>query len=89
MHVKSKMQVPSSGHGLHNYTMIKEWITGLYDGNCFCPDDKDKPFDTMLNISCYVTSPGTEFGGVSDARDARFIHYNSAFGFGTTVSMCK
>jgi hypothetical protein len=53
--------------------MIRDWVSWLYTEHCFCPEDKDKEFSAMTNITCYISSPGTEHGGVCDNRRVRCV----------------
>ena len=64
-------QIPVSGHVLIYYNMIRDWVLRCYDDHCFCPDNKDSRFDASSNIAAYISSPGTELGGVSEARNVR------------------
>lgn len=73
MRHRARSQVPNSGAERHYYDMIKDWVTWLYDEHCFCPENKDKEFSAMTNITCYISSPGTEHGGVCESRKIRCV----------------
>ena len=68
---EGREQIPVDGIHRQNYNAIKAWVTECYDNYCFCPCENDKLFDASSNVSCYISSPGNQYGGISETSGAR------------------
>jgi len=66
-------QVPQTGRGKRCHESIRTWVLWLLANRCFCPSEYDRPFDVGDNVSCYISSPGNEEGGVGESQEVKNI----------------
>lgn len=63
--------VPVEGESLRDYRLIRDFLQQCIGANMFCPEDSS-PFSLESNISCFITSPGTEDFSVVNAKTSIF-----------------
>ena len=51
----------------YTFHQIKTWVQWCFANHCMCVADTEKPYDLCQNVCCYVTSPGSISGGVSES----------------------
>lgn len=66
-------QVSRTVRGRKCHSAIRNWILWLVKNHCFCPEEFDRPFDYDSNVSCYISSPGTEEGGVNETTEVKNV----------------
>ena len=75
----------------YTFHQIKTWVQWCFANHCMCVADTEKPYDLCQNVCCYVTSPGSISGGVSESdRCVLFIDLNKSIWehFVPTCFMC-